>query len=115
VLGSPTLPHFVRKFKHNTGNMNQNQLVMAMGTFQSQLQALSINWGGTDADGEFEIFSSRRCGQKVRNLDLTDNVVLYYSTDSDGVLTLMGPVDFLKCYSFMCNLALDTVPSLDSI
>jgi hypothetical protein len=27
----------------------------------------------------------------------------------------MGPVDFLKCYSFMCNLALDMVLFLDSI
>ena len=66
--------------------MNWNQLVMDMGTFQSQLQALSINtilWGGTNFDGKFKIFSSHRCGQKVCNLDLTDIVVFYYSTDGD--------------------------------
>jgi hypothetical protein len=83
---SPTLPRFVGEFKRKTGNMNRNQLVMDMGTFQSQLQALSINtilWGGTYFDGKFEIFSSRRRGQKVRNIDLTDIVVLYYSTGGD--------------------------------
>ena len=83
---SPTLPRFVGEFKGNTGNMNRNQLVMDMGTFQSQLQALSMNtilWGGTYSDGKFEIFSSRRRGQKVRDLDLTDIVVLYDSAGGD--------------------------------
>jgi hypothetical protein len=32
---SLTLPCFVGEFKRNTGNMNWNQLVMDMGTFQS--------------------------------------------------------------------------------
>jgi len=105
VSRSPTLPRFVGEFKRNPGNMNRNQLVMDMGTFQSQLQALSINtilWGGTYADGKFEIFSSLRRGQKT-------------VISSHGVLTLTDPVDFLKCYSFMCNLALDTIPFLASI
>lgn len=84
--GSPTLPCFVGEFKCNTGNINRNQLVMDMGTFQSQLEALSINkilWGGTYSDGNFEIFSSRRRGKKVHNPDLTDIVVLYYSSGGD--------------------------------
>ena len=34
---------------------------------------------------------------------------------SHAILTLTDPVDFLKCYSFMCNLALDAQPFLDSI
>ena len=79
---SPTLPRFVGEFKRNTGNMNWNQLVMDMGTFQSQLQALSINtilWGGTYFDGKFEIFSSHRRGQKVRDLDLADIVALLFN------------------------------------
>ena len=57
--------------------------MMDMGTFQSQLQALSIDtilWGATYFNGKFKIFSSHRHGQKVRNLYLTDIVVLYYST-----------------------------------
>ncbi|KIM81513.1 hypothetical protein PILCRDRAFT_8576 [Piloderma croceum F 1598] len=102
---SPTLPHFVGEFKRNTSNMNWNQLVMDMGTFQSQLQALSINtilWGGTYFDGKFKIFSSHRCGPKM-------------VISSHAILMLMDPVNFLKCYSFMCNLALDMWPFLDSI
>jgi len=92
---SPTQPCFIGEFKCSTGNMNQNQLVMDMGTFHSQLQALSINtilWGGTYSDGQFEIFSLRRRGRKVRNLDLIDIVVLYYSTGGD---------------QFSCNLDVD--------
>jgi len=121
-IGPPTLPRFIGEFEHSTGILNQNQLAMDMGTFQSQLRALGIYtilWGGTYADGSFEIFSSHWRGDTVRNLDLTDNVVLYTAAiqqiciSSHRRLSLTDPVNFLMCYSFMCNVALDTVQFLN--
>ena len=95
-----------------------------MATFQSQLRALDITailWGATYASGFFEIFSSCRDGAHVCDFDLTHNVVLdippiqqtYIS--SHGQLHLLNPVDFLKCYSFMANLALETGPFLKTL
>jgi hypothetical protein len=95
-----------------------------MATFQSQLRALSITeilWGATYAGGIFEIFSSCSNGTKVHDFDLTHNVVLYFLAiqqtviSSHGVSNLTDPVNFLKCYSFMANLALDTGPFLKSL
>ena len=71
-----------------------------------------ILWGATYASGIFEIFSSRNKGTQVRDLDLTHIVVLYFPAiqqtviSSHAVLNLIDPVSFLKCYSFMANLAL---------
>jgi hypothetical protein len=95
-----------------------------MATFQLQLQALSITeilWGATYAGGIFEIFSSCSNGTKVRDFDLTHNVVLYFLAiqqtviSSHGVSNLTDPVNFFKCYSFMANLALDTGPFLKNL
>ena len=50
----PTLPRFSGEFKRNTANHNQNQLMMDMVTFQSQLRALDIAeilWGATCTGG----------------------------------------------------------------
>ena len=120
----PTLPRFSGEFKRNTANHNRNQLMMDMVTFQSQLRALGITeilWGATCAGGVFEIFSSRNEGTQVRDLHLTHNVVLYVPTiqqtflSSHGISNLTDPVNFLKCYSFMANLALDTGPLLEKL
>jgi hypothetical protein len=57
----------------------------------------------------------------VHNLDLTYNVVLYTPAiqqtviSSHGTSNLTNPVNFLRCYSFMANLVLDTVPFLTSL
>jgi hypothetical protein len=95
-----------------------------MATSQSQQRALGMNeiiWGATCAAGEFEIFSSRRSPKNVRDLYLTHNVVpdvpatqqTYIS--SHGTLNLTDPVNFLKCYSFLANLALSTEPFLERL
>ncbi|KIM75418.1 hypothetical protein PILCRDRAFT_827342 [Piloderma croceum F 1598] len=111
----PTLPCFAGEFKRNTASHNRNQLMIDMATFQSQLRALGLTkilWGATYAGGVFEIFSSRRKGTK-RDVDPPHIVVLYVSAiqqtviSSHGVLNLIDPVSFLKCYSFLANLALD--------
>ena len=120
----PTLPRFSGEFKRNTANHNRNQLMMDMVTFQSQLRALDIAeilWGATCAGGVFEIFSSRNEGTQVRDLHLTHNVVLDVPAiqqtflSSHGISNLTDPVNFLKCYSFMANLARDTGPLLDKL
>ena len=121
---SPTLPRFCGEFKHSTANHNQNQLMIDMATLHSQQRALGMNeilWGATYAGGLFEIFSSRSTSKKVRDLLLTHNVVpdvpapqqTYIS--SHAILNLTNPVNFLKCYSFMANLALDTGPLLQKL
>jgi hypothetical protein len=75
----------------------------------------------TYAGGLFEIFSSRSNGTMVRDLHLTHNVVFYVLTiqqtviSSHGVSNLINSVNFLKCYSFMANLALDTGPFLENL
>jgi len=99
----PTLPCFAGEFKRDTASHNRNRLMMDMATFQSQLRALGIKkilWGATYAGGVFEIFSSRSNSTK---------------TGSHGVSNLIDPVSFLKCYSFMANLALDTEPFLEDL
>ena len=121
---TPTLLRFCGEFKRSAGNRNRNQLMIDMVTFQSQQRAFGMNeilWGATCAAGRFEIFSSCRAPKNVRDLYLTHNVVpdvpatqqIYIS--SHGILNLTDPVNFLRCYSFLANLALDTEPFLEKL
>ena len=121
---TPTLLRFCGEFKRGAGNRNRNQLMIDMVTFQSQQRALGMNeilWGATCAAGRFEIFSSCRAPKNVRDLYLTHNVVpdvpatqqIYIS--SHGISNLTDPVNFLRCYSFLANLALDTEPFLEKL
>ena len=103
---------FPSEYKKNDGVRNKNHLVMDFGAAQSQRRALGLDpaiiWGSTCAMGRFEVFSSE-WDDEVRFCPLMNVAWLtasqYISYSSHCQWNLLEPVDFMKCYSFLCNLA----------
>lgn len=93
-----SLIDFCGEFKKRPNFQNRNQLLFDLRTAQSQRRAFglpnTILWGAVCSAGQFQVFSSNWSD---------DGAVVEWSAHDTWNLTV--PIDFLRCYSFLCSLS----------
>ena len=109
ITGENSLIVFASEYKRDDGIRNKNQLGIDLGAAQSQRRALGLDpgiiWGATCVKGCSEVFSSGWMNDVRFSLPPTHHVCSLLLRISHDQWNLLDPGDFMKCYSFLCTLA----------